>query len=62
MCAISSVGEAGREGTCGEGRLHAGLVYFTVDVILLRDTGTLGRGRWFGTAPVVGLMSRCWKA
>ena len=42
MCAISSVGEMGREGTCGGGgRLLAGLVYFTVDVILLRNTGTL---------------------
>ena len=27
MCAISSVGEAGREGTCGGGRLLAGLVH-----------------------------------
>ena len=59
MCAISSVGEAGREGTCGGGRLLAGLVYFTVDVILVRDTGTLGRGRWFGTAAMFGLMGGC---
>ena len=57
MCAISSVGEAGREGTCGRGRLLAGLVYFTVDAILLRDMGTLGRGRCFGTAAMFGLMS-----
>ena len=41
MCAISSVGEAGREGTCGGGRFLEEFVYFTVDVILLRNTGTL---------------------
>ena len=37
MYAISSVGEAGREGTCNckGGRHRAGLVSFTVDVILL---------------------------
>ena len=30
-----------------------GLVHFAVDVIHLRDTGTLGGGRWFGMAAIL---------
>ena len=59
MCSISAVCEAGRRGTCGAGRLLAGLVHFTVGVILLRDIRTLGRGRWLGTAAVFGWQSGC---
>ena len=41
-----------------------GLAHFSVDVILLRDTGTLGRVRWFGRAAAFGWLGGCkhWRA
>ena len=45
--------------TCGGSRRFVGLVHFSVDVILLRDTGTLGRVRWFGRAAVFGWLGSC---
>ena len=51
-------------GNCGGGRCFVGLVHFSVDVILLRDTGTLERVRWFGRAAVFGWLGSCrhWRA
>ena len=64
VCSISAVREASRKGSCGGGRLLAGLVHFTVNMILWRDMGTHGWGRWLGTTTVFGWqgVSKHWGA
>ena len=59
VCSISALREASRRGDCGRGRLLARLVHFTVDVILLRDTVTLGRGRWLWMVAVFRWQGGC---